>query len=41
MNESQTEFDLIEPKLRESGWGIVEGSKIHKQFTVNETQKNR
>lgn len=35
MNESQTEFELIEPKLKESGWGVVEGSKIHKQFKIN------
>ena len=35
MNESQTEFELIEPKLKESGWGIVETSKIHKQFPIN------
>jgi type I restriction enzyme, R subunit len=35
MNEDQTEFELIEPKLKESGWGIVEGSKIHKRFKIN------
>ena len=35
MNESQTEFELIEPKLKESGWGVVEGSKILKQFRIN------
>jgi len=35
MNESQTEFELIEPKLKESGWGVVEGSKILKQFKIN------
>jgi len=35
MNEPQTEFELIEPKLKESGWGVVEGSKIHKQFKIN------
>ncbi|MBU0459557.1 MAG: DEAD/DEAH box helicase family protein [Nanoarchaeota archaeon] len=35
MNESQTEFELIEPKLKESGWGVIEGSRIHKQFKIN------
>ena len=35
MNESQTEFELIEPKLKESGWGVAPGSKIHKQFKIN------
>jgi len=35
MNESQTEFELIEPKLKSSGWGVVESSKILKQFPIN------
>ena len=28
MNEAQTRFDKIDPKLRDAGWGIVPGSKI-------------
>jgi len=28
MNEAQTRFNKIDPKLRDSGWGIVPGSKI-------------
>lgn len=28
MNEAQTKHDLIEPALREAGWGIVEGSRL-------------
>ena len=28
MNEAETRADLIDPKLREAGWGIVEGSGI-------------
>src|SRR5574344_1990452 len=35
MNEAQTEFELIEPKLKDSGWGIITGSKIYKQFKIN------
>ncbi len=35
MNEDQTEFELIEPKLKESGWGVVDGSKVHKRFKIN------
>jgi len=35
MNEDQTEFELIEPKLKESGWNVLEGSKIHKRFKIN------
>ena len=35
MNEAETELNLIDPKLKNSGWGIVEGSKINKQFPIN------
>jgi type I restriction enzyme, R subunit len=28
MNETETRAELIDPKLKESGWGVVEGSKI-------------
>ena len=28
MNEAQTRLDLIDPALREAGWGVVEGSRI-------------
>ena len=28
MNEAQTRFNKIDPKLREAGWGIVPGSNI-------------
>ena len=28
MNEAQTRFNKIDPKLKEAGWGIVPGSKI-------------
>ena len=28
MNEAETEAELIDPKLKESGWGAVEGAKI-------------
>jgi len=28
MNEAETEATLIDPKLRECGWGVIEGSKI-------------
>ena len=36
MNESQTEFEYIDPALREAGWGVVEGSKIRKQFPITQ-----
>lgn len=28
MNEAQTRFNKIAPKLRDAGWGIVPGSNI-------------
>lgn len=34
MNEAQTKHDLIEPALREAGWGIVEGSRIRLEFPI-------
>ena len=36
MNESQTEFEYIDPALREAGWGVVEGSKVRKQHPINQ-----
>ena len=28
MNEAQTRAELIDPKLKAAGWGVVEGSQI-------------
>lgn len=28
MNEAETRAELIDPQLREAGWGVIEGSKI-------------
>ena len=28
MNEAQTRAELIDPKLKACGWGVVEGSQI-------------
>ena len=36
MNESQTEFEYIDPALREAGWGVVEGSRVRKQFPITQ-----
>src|SRR6266536_3457122 len=35
MNEAETRAELIDPLLRDSGWGVVEGSKVLRehQFT--------
>jgi type I restriction enzyme R subunit len=32
MNEAETRAELIDPKLRNSGWGVVEGSKILREY---------
>jgi type I restriction enzyme R subunit len=28
MNEAETRAELIDPKLKASGWGVIEGSKV-------------
>jgi type I restriction enzyme R subunit len=42
MNEAETRAELIDPKLREAGWGVVDGSKILRerncQITVGRIQ---
>ncbi|MCK9409676.1 MAG: DEAD/DEAH box helicase family protein [Bacteriovoracaceae bacterium] len=34
MNESETRAELIEPKLKASGWGVVEGSKVLREYNI-------
>jgi len=34
MNEAETRAELIDPKLKASGWGIIEGSKILRERNV-------
>ncbi len=34
MNEADTRAELIEPQLKASGWGIVEGSKILREYYI-------
>lgn len=36
MNEAQTEFEYIDPALKAAGWGIIEGSKVRKQFPISQ-----
>ncbi len=31
MNEAETRAELIDPALKASGWGIVEGSRIRRE----------
>lgn len=35
LNESETEFEYIDPALKKAGWGVVEGSRIRKQFSIS------
>ncbi|MDX1958384.1 MAG: DEAD/DEAH box helicase family protein [Leptospiraceae bacterium] len=34
MNETETRAELIDPLLRATGWGIVEGSRIRMEFPI-------
>lgn len=34
MNEAETRAELIDPKLNQAGWGVVEGSKIYREFRI-------
>lgn len=34
MNESETRAELIDPKLEESGWGVIGESKILREFRI-------
>jgi len=34
MNEAETRAEHIDPALKEAGWGVVEGSKILREFPI-------
>jgi type I restriction enzyme R subunit len=34
MNEAETRAELIDPKLKEAGWGVIEGSKILREYII-------
>ena len=34
MNEAETRAEYIDPKLKESGWGVAEGSKILREYPI-------
>ncbi len=36
MNEAETRAEFIDPKLKECGWGVVEGSKILREYPITE-----
>jgi type I restriction enzyme R subunit len=36
MNESETRADYIDPKLKASGWGEIDGSKVLREFRITD-----
>lgn len=34
MNEAETRAELIDPALREAGWGVVEGTRIRREYKI-------
>jgi type I restriction enzyme R subunit len=36
MNEAETRAELIDPKLKACGWGVVEGSKVLREHPITE-----
>ena len=34
MNEAETRAELIDPKLKAAGWGVVEGSKVLREYHI-------
>src|SRR3989338_3141738 len=36
MNEEETRAEYIDPKLKASGWGEIEGSKIRREFRITD-----
>lgn len=34
MNEAETRAEHIDPALRDAGWGVVDGSKIHREYRL-------
>jgi type I restriction enzyme, R subunit len=34
MNEAETRAELIDPQLKESGWGVIEGSRILREYRI-------
>lgn len=35
MNEAETRAELIDPDLRAAGWGVVEGSRILREYHIS------
>ena len=35
MNEAETRAELIDPALKAAGWGVVEGSRIRREYPIS------
>jgi len=35
MNESETRAELIDPALKTAGWGVIEGSRIRREYPIS------
>lgn len=36
MNEEETRAELIDPMLKKCGWGVIEGSKVHREYKITD-----
>ena len=36
MNEAETRAEYIDPKLTAAGWGVVEGSRVLREYHIND-----
>lgn len=34
MNEAETRAEHIDPALKAAGWGVVDGSRIHREYPI-------
>ncbi|MBK9926632.1 MAG: DEAD/DEAH box helicase family protein [Anaerolineales bacterium] len=34
MNEAETRAELIDPQLQKAGWGVIDGSKVRREFHI-------
>ena len=38
MNEAETRAELIDPALKEAGWGVVNGSRVRREMRESTNQ---
>lgn len=36
MNEAETRAEHIDPALRNAGWGVIDGSRVHREFQITQ-----